>query len=295
MLNNRRNFIKKSALLATGMGIGFHNELNASNIVHDKIERKINSKIFAFTDGCLRRNFTEGNEWKRTLRMTAEMGYIGIEGKSYMGTSAKEYKKFCDGEGITALIGGGFMVELQTSISQIIDLNKELGRKVWNCWVPWVDGGNSEDEHCKRTAEQLNKYGEILKQNGIRLWWHNHDGEFRKIPYTNLRPIDLLMKYTDPKLVGMCMDIYWVKMGEADPLKVLEQYPGRVDALHLKDMEVSEKRKNTAPGLGLIDFSPILTEAMNQNIEYYIVENEGEKYGLDCLGKSADYLLGLNV
>ena len=47
---------------------------------------------------------------------------------------------------------------------------------------------------------------------------------------------DVLVGETDPGLVHLELDLYWVKYGGADPENVLRDVAGRVSLVHLKDM-----------------------------------------------------------
>jgi len=86
------------------------------------------------------------------------------------------------------------------------------------------------------------------------------------------------------------MDIYWVAKGGGDPLKVLQQYAGRIPVLHVKDMAPGPEKDFICPGRGIIDFPAIFREADKQGIEHYFVERDNEPDGMECLRTSGEYL-----
>ena len=60
----------------------------------------------------------------------------------------------------------------------------------------------------KMVAEKMNKAAEICKKSGLKLGYHNHNFEWAPVDGTTF--YDVLMANTDPALVHMEMDIFWV-------------------------------------------------------------------------------------
>src|SRR5207248_658399 len=102
-----------------------------------------------------------------------------------------------------------------------IDTAKELGEEYMVMSVPWVadpsrfQSANQMDmframlkgltlDDWKWNAEQFNKLGEQLKKAGLKLAYHNHNFEFRKMGDTT--GYDELLRLTDPDLVFLQMD-----------------------------------------------------------------------------------------
>jgi len=61
-------------------------------------------------------------------------------------------------------------------------------------------------------CEKLNDMGTYFKEQGIKLLYHHHHYEF--VPVENVMPIDFIMENTDPTLVGLCADTYWIQREE---------------------------------------------------------------------------------
>ncbi len=49
--------------------------------------------------------------------------------------------------------------------------------------------------------------------------------------------LERLCELTDPEVVKLCVDVFWVQYGGKDPLSVLRRYLDRLAFVHLKDME----------------------------------------------------------
>jgi hypothetical protein len=60
-------------------------------------------------------------------------------------------------------------------------------------------------------------------------------------------------------------------------------------------MDATEDRSFACVGEGILDFPSIFKEALQQNIQHYIVEKDKAQNGMHCLQVSADYLKSLSL
>jgi sugar phosphate isomerase/epimerase len=81
--------------------------------------------------------------------------------------------------------------------------------------------------------------------------------------------------------------------GGTDPVKTLQKYRGRYPLIHLKDMAPGDEQTFACPGSGIIDFLEVLSEAVDQDIKHYFVEQDNVVDGLACLESAAVYLKSL--
>ena len=134
----------------------------------------------------------------------------------------------------------------------------------------------------------------------MHIGYHNHGFEFEALP-DGRRPLDLLVSRTDPSLVRLEVDVFWVGITGADPVDLLTQYKGRVALVHLKDTakgapHATDESKVPAAtfqevGSGSLDFPAILKAADAAGVEHYFVEQDhtpGDP--IASLRKSYDYL-----
>jgi sugar phosphate isomerase/epimerase len=149
-------------------------------------------------------------------------------------------------------------------------------------------------------ADALNRAGEVGRRAGVAIGYHNHGFEFEPLP-NGRRPLDVLMERTDPALVRLELDVFWVGITGADPVDLLKQYGGRVSLVHLKDKsrdagpETDERKVKPATfkevGSGALDFGAILKTAERAGVQHYFVEQDhtpGDP--LASLRKSYEYL-----
>ncbi|HZZ20486.1 MAG TPA: hypothetical protein VFE25_14005, partial [Opitutaceae bacterium] len=95
---------------------------------------------------------------------------------------------------------------------------------------------------------------------------------------------DVMMSQTDPDLVFCEMDVFWVVQGGIDPVKLLQKYPGRFKAFHIKDMKKgapiglyeghAPASDNVIVGQGLMDWPGIIAQAKKSGVQYYFIEDE---------------------
>jgi len=157
-------------------------------------------------------------------------------------------------------------------------------------------------EVIKKLADTLNKAGERCRAAGINLCYHNHAFEFEPVAGGgNL--LDVLMKNTDPKLVGLELDIMWAKVGGVEPVKVFEQFKGRIPLVHMKNVKggIGPQYNERVPkeafeevGKGVIAIGPVLVAAQKAGAKHFFVEQDQTPGNpLDSLRGSATYLKGL--
>jgi sugar phosphate isomerase/epimerase len=86
---------------------------------------------------------------------------------------------------------------------------------------------------------------------------------------------DQLLNGTNPELMDIQLDLYWVVYAGHDPMEWMRKMGSRVTSLHVKD--IGTDRKSVEVGEGKIDFSTIFAMPEASNVKYYIVELEHYK------------------
>jgi len=143
----------------------------------------------------------------------------------------------------------------------------------------------------KKAGDQLNHWGEMAGQRGMRFGFHNHNYEFRKFGDTT--GFQTLLSATDPKLVCLELDCYWVTQAGGDPVQMLLEHRDRIHLLHLKDRKpgfsISQELNRAAEhftevGSGTLDWKNIFATAEKVGVEHYFVERDnGDLPPIDSL------------
>ena len=160
-------------------------------------------------------------------------------------------------------------------------LSLDLGKKWLVCYWPWEDSTDNKTlDDWKSMAEFLNTIGKKVRATGMGFAYHNHDLEFRvtegKIPY------DVVLDNTDPSLVSMMIDLYWIEKGGQKTIPYFEKYPGRFPLWHAKDMDATPERGFACVGDGIIDFASLFAKADLAGMQHVIVEHDMPADGIEC-------------
>jgi sugar phosphate isomerase/epimerase len=93
---------------------------------------------------------------------------------------------------------------------------------------------------------------------------------------------DALAARTDPDLVKFEMDVFWAVRGGADPVQLLERYPGRFPATHVKDIAKgtplgdssgsAPEETNVPIGQGQIPWQDVFRAAEKAGVAWHIIE-----------------------
>jgi len=289
-MTTRRSFLKTSAVLSAGLLVA--PELFA----YDK--KYIGLQLYTVRDAMAK-------DPAGTLAKVAKVGYNSVECSGYTGDGKfygmdpAAFANVLKDNGLIMLSShyrlGEDKMDGQVMKGTILnDWNKAvddaaaIGVKYMICaWLSPTERGYLS--HYQQIAEDLNNAGEICKKAGIQLCYHNHDFEF--IKQDGKYPYEVLLIRSDPDLVKMEMDIYWITKANQDPIAIFNQYPGRFPLWHVKDMDKTPERSFTEVGNGIINFKEIFKHAKKAGLQYFFVEQDicpGDPF--DSIAKSISYI-----
>jgi sugar phosphate isomerase/epimerase len=192
-------------------------------------------------------------DFEGTLAKVARIGYREVEFAGLFGRSPRAVKSLLDRHTLTAPSAHVDYGLLERNWPKALDEASALGQRFIVCgWIPEELRRRLDD--WKRAADLFNHAGAVAAKAGLQFAYHNHDFEFRAIE--GERPYDVLLASTDPQLVRLELDLYWIAKGGADPIAYFERHPGRFPLVHVKDM--AKDGGITEVGRGTIDFGRIL-------------------------------------
>ena len=90
------------------------------------------------------------------------------------------------------------------------------------------------EEAVQELAQRLNAAGKALGSQGIRLLYHNHNCELRKVNADRCA-YDILLEETDPDYVNFEFDSYWFTEGGADAKLWMRRLGNRMKLWHIND------------------------------------------------------------
>jgi len=256
---NRRTFVKSSSALAlAALGIP----------VRAQTRYAIGLQLYTLRDVIFK-------DPKGVLKQVADMGYQHVETFGYrdgklFGMTNKEFTDYVRGLGMNITSGHYGIDQVRGNWEKAVADAKEAGQNY--LVVPWLPEPDRTADGYRKACADLNKAGEVCKNFGLRLGYHNHAFEFDTVG--GEPAYDLMLRELDKNLVTMEMDIYWVVKAGQKPVAYFEKYPGRFELWHVKDMDKTDPAKNADVGTGSIDFKLLFAQAERSGLKQFYVEQE---------------------
>ena len=270
----RREFLQLSALGLAGASLGLGGcESVKSPAAKAKIP--IGLELYSLRGECK-------VDFPGTITKVAAMGYKGVEFAGYWGRSAKDIRKMLDDNGlVTCGTHTPYEDLLPDKVDKTIEFNQIIGNKFIIC--PYMTGKTREDWLAR--AEMFNKLCDKLKPLGLWTGYHAHQHDFQKIDGEAAWDIFFTRTQTD---VIMQLDTSNCCDGGADPVAVLNKYPGRVRSIHIKpngggpESIITEDKINWP---GVFEFCE-----NRGNTKWYVVEHESSKNPLVTVARTFEKL-----
>lgn len=184
-----------------------------------------------------------------------------------------------------------------------IDYGRKLGISYMVCPMLPHDQWNST-EGFRKAAADFNGWAKAVHEAGMTFAFHNHCYEF-KPQEAGVTGWQTLMDNTDPKLVKLEFDMYWLTQGGQDPAAMLKKYADRTVLIHLKDRTAgaptgyvldASAEHFTELGKGSIAWPSLLAQARRQGIKYAFLDQDGTSMPVfESMAQSFAYLKKLNV
>ena len=279
---NRRRFIETAALATAAL---------AAPVGAQRRPYKMGIQLY--TVRAPMRTDVEG-----TLARLAAMGYEEAEtygfdpdGLRYYGLPAKTFAERLQANKMTTPSGhydlNRYAAGSVDDLKRYVDRCIEGARVLQQTYITWplIDEGFRTIDKFKIVAERLNIAGEQAGKAGLQVAYHNHDFEF--VEQNGQIGYDIILAETDPALVKLQIDLYWIAHGSKQPAHYwFKRAPGRFVMWHVKDMH-KVSRDYTELGNGSIDFTQIWPDASLAGLKHFFVE-QGSNFTHDPMRSVAD-------
>ncbi len=131
--------------------------------------------------------------------------------------------------------------------------------------------GAFEKEALLQKAKELDKIGRMLKENRLRLAYHNHNPEFAN----HNAEMDGLAENTDPALVNFLMDAGHGYLGGGNPAAFLAVNSKRIYGIHLKTFRGKQVSGQVPLGQGDFDFQALAAAVKKTGWSGWLIDEEG--------------------
>ena len=223
-------------------------------------------------------------DFEGTLQKVAELGYKEMQFAGYYGRSPQLVRDLLEQLGLSSPAAHVGLNLIREDLRKQIDIALEIGQSY--IVIPSVPQDERMLSHFEEHAKALNKAGEICKESGLKLAYHNHSFEFES--QGGRKGYDQLLGLTDPELVSFELDLYWAVNANINPITLFKDNPGRFPMVHVKDRNSAGEM--TDVGRGEIDFAEIFSHSEIAGIKHYFVEHDFPKNGLDSVAFSINSL-----
>jgi len=176
-------------------------------------------------------------------------------------------------------------------------LAKAKEEKLSHLVIPYLHGHERKTlDDYKKLVDNCNKAAAEAKAAGIQLAYHNHAFEFS--PMDGSTGYDVLMEGFSEDM-KFEIDVFWIKVGGRDPVKMLKQLKGRVSQVHLKDLKTGSTVPNFGGvpkdafqelGDGMIDMEPIIEASKFAEVAHCHVEQDQSPDPIASIKQSLAYL-----
>lgn len=277
-MSTRREFLRSLSLLSAGLFLASAKGKTGNQLNSRK--KGIGIQLYSLRDVIW-------NDLQATMKGVSSIGFSGVEaygfdGHSFFGMEARAFKQLCDDLALEIYSTHTGITEQNAAV--YAETAADIGMKF--LVLPSFGGRpNSTIVDYQRAAEEMNRMGEICNSFGVRFGYHNHDFEFKKIG--EVMPFDILLKETEPELVTFQADTYFFAKSGLDPVQWFNNYPGRFESLHLKDLGMDGE--SCIIGNGIVDFEAVLASA-GAKLLIYEQEHCAEGSSLYCAEQSIRYI-----
>ena len=226
-------------------------------------------------------------DFEGTLQKVAEVGYQEVEFAGYFERDPAQVRALVDALGLRAPSAHVPIEMLKADLPAVLAAAETLGHRYIVC--PYLAEDQRSLAQYRDHARLFNEIGAACGEAGVRFGYHNHDFEF--FDTDGVLPYDLLLAETDPNLVVMELDLYWIVKAGHDPLAYFAAHPGRFPLCHIKDMAADGSI--TTVGAGTIDFAPILAQTDQAGLKHYFVEHDWPEDPMGTITKGYAHVAAL--
>jgi sugar phosphate isomerase/epimerase len=237
------------------------------------------------------------------LDLVKSYGIVEVETAGTAGMTPEAYLAEIKKRGLQAKSAHVQFPAMTENIGAVIAELKALG--VDTAFCPWIPHDGAFDaEELTKAIDSFNAWGKAMHEAGIRFGYHPHGYEFAPGSKSGETLFDEMVARTDSRYVNYEMDVFWVAHPGVDPVALLNKYPDRWLALHIKDLRKgaetgittghAPKTDVVAVGVGQIDWAAVIGTAQKLGIRYYYIEDETVD-PLKNIPISIEYLKNLKV
>ena len=216
-----------------------------------------------------------------TLAAVASAGYNEVEFAGYFEHEPEAVRAMLDANGLTSPSTHVSLDALEADADAQFAVANTLGQKY--IVVPYYAQEHRTVEGYRALCSKLNALGTRAQDAGLTIAYHNHDFEFETVD--GVVPYDMLLSETDPDLVKMQLDLYWIWYAAKSAEQYLKADPNRYVSCHVKDGYADGTQ--SVVGGGDVDLAAAFRAG---SFEHFFVESDNPEDETQFINASAAYL-----
>jgi len=225
-----------------------------------------------------------------SLATTAALGFEGVELHHLYGHPAAAVRRLLDENGLVACSRHALLPLIETEIEELAEELRVLGTD--RLVVAWIEPPATAADADVVQARIL-AAAERAAEQGLRLGFHNHDGELAVLE-DGSSVLERLLGVEEPGLF-LELDLGWVWYAGVDPLALLERAGARAPLVHVKDLRNDGGPVHVPLGAGEVDYGRLPDAAGSAGVEWLILEqDETHGRGFEAVGDSIAELIRLS-
>lgn len=221
-------------------------------------------------------------DFEGTLRAVREIGYEGVELFDLHGHDPDDVRALLD-ELELAVCGRHASLEaIESDLDGLVGELRAVGSdRLVLAWIAPPATAHEADAVVARIAALTKR----VRDAGLRLGFHNHDGELR--PLDDGRTVlDRLVELADDQLFFE-VDLGWAWFAGVEPAGLVERLAPRVPLVHVKDLAPQAEQRFVPVGDGDVGYGDVLPAIEGLGIDWLLVEqDELGELGLDAVRRS---------
>src|SRR5690606_30847113 len=208
------------------------------------------------------------------LAIVQDAGVSAVELVGTQDMSANDLSELLDSHGIEAISAHVQLDALRANIEAVIAFNKAVGNQ--GATLPYLaeDARPTDAEGWTALGEELEEAADQLEAEDTTLAYHNHD--FEREEFDGQTALEVMLDAAPSVLAQL--EIAWIDRAGLDPAQYIENFDGRLFAIHAKDNapegEAADEGGWAAVGSGTIDWSEVLPAAHAAGAQWYIIEHD---------------------
>ena len=188
-------------------------------------------------------------QFARVMKEVKAIGYDGVELAGLYGLDPEYIRKTLEEIGLIPISAHVPLAELMEDAKGVADTYKRIGVKY--IAVPYLPEEYRPDTPGYAVVlEKMEQIGRVMKDNGIKLEYHNHDFEFVRLPDGTFGFDDIYTQIPED-LLKVEPDLCWIKVAGQSPVDYLKKYGPRCEIVHLKDYIKEGNPKNMYKLIGI--------------------------------------------